>query len=247
MRPMVDLVGRTAVLLPGTASDEQFVRTVFETPLAQVGLRLTAPPTTTVEEHLEALDAAWTGTPLVVGGISLGAHVAATWAVRHPDRCAGLLVALPAWHGPAANAPAALAARASATVVDRDGVDAALAGVDGWLGAELSRAWRRHGPRLAETLRAAAASTAPTPEELADLRVPTGIAACTDDPIHPLEVAQSWTTALPKAAMHTTTLTTFGKDRTTLGRAAVRALLQATTLDQPTQQQQGLEQPPPHY
>jgi pimeloyl-ACP methyl ester carboxylesterase len=229
MRPMVDLVGRTAVLLPGTASDELFVRTVFETPLAQVGLHLTAPATATVDEHLEALDAAWTGTPVVVGGISLGAHVAAAWAVRHPERCAGLLVALPAWHGPAGNAPAALAARASATVVHRDGVDAALVGVDGWLGAELSRAWRRHGPRLAGTLRAAADSTAPTAAELAGLRIPAGIAACTDDPIHPLEVAQSWTSALQQAALQTTTLTAFGKDRTTIGRATVLALLQALT------------------
>src|SRR3954470_19251678 len=162
MRPMVDLVGQTAVVLPGTASDEVFVRSVFETPLAQVGLRLTAPPTATVDEHLAALDSAWTGTPVVVGGISLGAHVAAAWAVRHPDRCAGLLVALPAWHGPAGDAPAALAARASATVVDHHGVDSALVGVDGWLGAELSRAWHRHGRRLAGTLRAAAESTAPT-------------------------------------------------------------------------------------
>jgi pimeloyl-ACP methyl ester carboxylesterase len=227
MRPMVDLVGQTAVVLPGTASDEVFVRSVFDTPLAQVGLRLTTPESTTVDEHLAALDAAWTGTPVVVGGISLGAHVAATWAARHPERCAGLLVALPAWHGPAGDAPAALAARASATVVERDGVDAALVGVGGWLGVELSRAWRRHGPRLATTLRAAAESTAPTTQELAGLRVPTGVAACTDDPIHPLEVAQSWTTALPQAALQTTTLTAFGTDRTTIGRAAVLALLQA--------------------
>ncbi|MEO6086777.1 MAG: alpha/beta hydrolase [Umezawaea sp.] len=232
MRPMVDLVGRTAVVLPGTASDEVFVRSVFEDPLAQVGLRLTAPASTAVDEHLAALDDAWTGTPIVVGGISLGAHVATGWALRHPERCAGLLVALPAWHGPAGNAPAAFAARASAAVVERDGVDAALVGVDGWLGAELSRAWRRHGPRLARTLRAASESTAPTAEELEALRVPAGVAACTDDPIHPLEVAHSWTSALPRAALQTTTLTAFGADRTTIGRAAVLALLNALTKPQ---------------
>ncbi|MCS7476661.1 alpha/beta hydrolase [Umezawaea endophytica] len=224
---MVDLVGPTAVVLPGTASDEVFVRSVFEEPLAQVGLRLTAPESTTVEEHLAALDDAWNGCPLLVGGISLGAHVAASWALRHPERCAGLLLALPAWSGPAGEAPAALAARASAAVVDRDGVDNALVGVDGWLGAELSRAWRGHGHRLATTLRAASKSEAPTTAELSGLDIPAGVAACNDDPVHPLGVAQSWTKALPKAALRTTTLTALGTDRTTLGRAAVLALLAA--------------------
>ncbi|HEX6342819.1 MAG TPA: alpha/beta hydrolase [Umezawaea sp.] len=226
---MVDLVGRTAVLLPGTASDEVFVRTVFEEPLTQLGLRLTAPASASVEEHLAALDAAWTGTPLVVGGVSLGAHVAAGWAVRHPERCAGLLLALPAWSGPAGEAPAALAARASAGVVERDGVDSALVGVDGWLGAELSRAWRGHGPRLAGILRAAAESGAPTPAELGGVAVPAGVAACTDDPIHPLEVARSWASALPRAVLRTTTLGALGADRACLGRAAVLALLAAAT------------------
>jgi pimeloyl-ACP methyl ester carboxylesterase len=228
---MVDLIGQTAVLLPGTASDEVFVHSVFGEPLAQVGVHLTAPATASVEEHLAALDAAWTGTPIVVGGISLGAQVAATWAVRHPTRCAGLLVALPAWHGPADGAPAALAALASAAVVSRDGVDAALAGVDGWLGAELSRAWRRHGDRLAATLRSAALSAAPTLPELARLDVPVGIAACTDDPVHPLAVAHEWADALPRAALRTTTLRALGDDRATLGRAAVLALLNAHSLN----------------
>ncbi len=230
MRPMVDLVGQTAVVLPGTASDEVFVRSVFEEPLAQVGVGLTAPATASVEDHLAALDAAWTGTPLLVGGISLGAHVAALWAVRHPSRCAGLLLALPAWHGPAGDAPAALAARVSADVVERDGVDSALVGVDGWLGDELSRAWRRHGSRLAGILRAASSSSAPTAAELAGVGVPAGLAGCSDDPVHPLGVARSWTAALPRAVLRTTTLASLGADRTSLGRAAVLALLAATTL-----------------
>jgi pimeloyl-ACP methyl ester carboxylesterase len=227
MRPMVDLVGQTAVVLPGTASDEVFVRGVFEEPLAQVGVRLTAPPTASVEEHLAALDAAWTGAPLLVGGISLGAHVAAAWAVRHPSRCAGLLLALPAWCGDAGDAPAALVARTSADVVERDGVAAALADVDGWLGAELDRAWRRHGSRLVATLRSAAASEAPTEGDLASLRVPAGVAGCTDDPVHPLPVAEKWAAAIPSAVLRTTTLAALGVDRSSLGRAAVRALVTA--------------------
>ena len=33
--------------------------------------------------------------PVLVGGISFGAHLAAEWAVRNPSRCAGLVLALP--------------------------------------------------------------------------------------------------------------------------------------------------------
>ena len=211
------------VLLPGTASDEVFISSVFARPLAEAGLALVAPASRGVREHVEALYAAWDGTPLVVGGVSLGAHVAAAWAVRHPERCAGLLVALPAWNGVADGAPAAAAARASASVVEADGLDAALTGVDGWLGDELRRAWPRYGSRLADMLREAAGSSAPTLAELGGLTAPVGVAACTDDPVHPLEIAQAWVGALPRAALRTTTLAALGADRESLGRAALDA------------------------
>ncbi|MBB5808667.1 pimeloyl-ACP methyl ester carboxylesterase [Saccharothrix ecbatanensis] len=216
-----------AVLLPGTASDEVFVASVFAGPLAEAGLSLLAPASRGVREHVEALDAAWDGTPLVVGGVSLGAHVAAAWAVRHPERCAGLLVALPAWHGAADGAPAALAASASASVVESAGVEAALAGVDGWLGAELRRAWPRYGTRLAEVLREAAGSSSPTLAELGGLTVPVGVATCTDDPVHPLGIAREWVGALPRAVLRTTTLAALGADRESLGRATLTAYLDA--------------------
>ncbi|MFJ6674005.1 alpha/beta fold hydrolase [Actinosynnema sp. NPDC091369] len=218
-----------AVLLPGTASDEVFISSVFARPLADAGMSLVAPASRGVREHFEALDAAWAGTPLLVGGVSLGAHVAATWAVRHPERCAGLLVALPAWHGPADGAPAALAALASASVVESAGVEAALTGVDGWLGDELRRAWPRYGARLADVLREAAGSPAPTVAELGGLAVPVGVAACTDDPVHPLDVARTWVDALPRAALRTTTLAALGADRESLGRAALAGYLSLRT------------------
>jgi pimeloyl-ACP methyl ester carboxylesterase len=217
-----------AVLLPGTASDEVFVAAVFAGPLAAAGIEPVTPASRCVREHFEALDAAWDGTPLVVGGVSLGAHVAAAWAVRHPERCAGLLVALPAWHGPAEGAPAASAARASAAVVAAEGVEAALTGVDGWLGDELRRAWPRYGTRLADVLREAAGSPAPTLAELAGLTVPVGVAACTDDPVHPVGVAREWVDALPRGVLRTTTLAALGADRESLGRAAVAAYLAAS-------------------
>ncbi|SDH14198.1 Alpha/beta hydrolase family protein [Lentzea fradiae] len=206
----------TVVLLPGTASDENFVRFVFAEPLSQVGAVLTAPRVRTVADRVEALDNAWTGHPIVVGGVSLGAHVAARWAAGNPDKCAGLVLALPAWTGPAGDAPAALAARVSARVVADQGLETALAGTTGWLRDELSRAWRGYGDQLVPHLEEASASEAPTLDELRSLRVPTGIVGCTDDPVHPIEVAREWADALPRAVLTTTTLDAYPH---ALGRA----------------------------
>ncbi|GAA0244545.1 thioesterase [Saccharothrix mutabilis subsp. mutabilis] len=221
------MTSTTAVLLPGTASDEVFVRSVFARPLAAAGLALVAPQSRSVQEHFAALDAAYDGEPLVVGGVSLGAHIAAVWAVRNPSRCAGVLAALPAWTGRPDGAPAALAASASAAVVAAEGVHAAVAGVDGWVGDELRRAWPRYGAALPAVLREAAVSEAPTVAELRGLAVPVGVAACTDDPVHPFEVARKWVSALPRAALRTTTLAEVGADREALGRAALDALRNA--------------------
>ena len=116
----------TVLLLPGTASDEVFVRSVFADPLSQVGAVLTAPRVRTLSERLTALENAFTGHPIVVGGVSLGAHVAAAWAVRNPGRCAGLILALPAWTGAAGHAPAAQAAKISAEIVTNQGLETAL-------------------------------------------------------------------------------------------------------------------------
>ena len=228
-------MGETAVILPGTGSDEVFVASVFAGPLAAVGLDLVAVPPRPgkdlVRDHLKALDAAAGPGPIVAGGISLGAQLAAEWALANPDRCTGLLLALPAWHGPGGQAPAAVAARVGADTVDSLGLEATLvsatAGVAPWLADELTRAWRRHGEGLAASLRAAAGHPAPSAGELARLRVPAGVAACTDDPVHPLAVARSWVDALPMAALGTTTLTALGADRESLGRASVLAWLRA--------------------
>ncbi|GHF64909.1 pimeloyl-ACP methyl ester carboxylesterase [Amycolatopsis bartoniae] len=176
---------------------------------------------------LTLLDSLAAETPLIVGGISFGAHLAAEWAVRNPDRCAGLLLALPAWHGEPAGAPASLAAKVSADLVEREGLEKALslsvAGVAPWLAEELTRAWRRHGTGLAAGLRVAADRPAPTVDELRGLDIPVGIAACTDDPVHPMAVAREWAAALPRAVLRETTLTALGSDRESLGRAAVEA------------------------
>lgn len=159
----------------------------------------------------------------MVGGVSLGAHVAARWAAANPDRCAGLVLALPAWTGAPDGAPAALAARASAEIVRSQGLTAALAGTSGWLHDELTRAWHGYGDQLVPHLEEAAESLAPTLDELRSLDVPTGIVGCTDDPVHPIAVARAWAEALPRAVLVTTTLDAYPH---ALGRA-VQAWQQA--------------------
>jgi pimeloyl-ACP methyl ester carboxylesterase len=224
-----------AVLIPGTGSDEVFVRSVFEVPLAAVGVRAVTPApvpgAALADAYLTAMDEAARDGPVLAGGVSFGAHLAAEWALRAPDRCAGLLLALPAWHGEPDDSPAALAARLGADAVHADGVDAALAtmseSVDPWLADELRRSWRGYGDGLADSLRAASARRAPTREELHALAVPAGVAAFADDPVHPAAVARSWADALPNAALCLTRLTVIGLDPEALGRAAVLAWLRA--------------------
>ncbi|MET8850460.1 alpha/beta hydrolase [Amycolatopsis sp. NPDC004625] len=223
------------MLLPGTGSDEVFVRAVFERPLRALGVPLVAPPPPAggalADGYLATLDAlADEHGELLVGGISFGAHLAAEWAVHNPRRCGGLLAALPAWNGAPGPAPASRAATLTADLVAGSGVDAALAQTAGgpdWLRAELDRAWRRHGDGLAEGLRVAAGRPSPTLAELAGLAVPAGIGTCTDDPVHPTKVASAWASALPRAALGETTLTALGADRESLGRATVLAFLRA--------------------
>lgn len=224
-----------ALMLPGSGSDEVFVRSVFAGPLTAAGIALNAPETPPGAQlavgFLTMIDSAANASPgpLLLGGISFGAHLAAEWAVRNPGRCAGLLLALPAWAGEPGTAPASQAARASADLVERVGLDKALelsvAGVAPWLANELTRAWRRHGAGLAASLRLAAARPAPALEALKELDIPVGIAACVDDPVHPAEVARAWAGALPRAVVRETTLDRLGADRESLGRAAVEAWL----------------------
>lgn len=244
---------RTAVLLPGTGSDEVFVRAVFTRPLAALGVTVLAPSpppgAAVVTDYAPLLDRLTDGLdePVLVGGISLGAHLASAWAVRNPDRCAGLLAALPAWTGPPMGAPASVAATASAELVERHGLTSALElatrDASPWLAAELTRAWRRHGTALAAGLRAAARHPAPELDDLRTLAVPVGIAACSDDPVHPAAVATAWATALPRAMVVRTTLAAMGADRESLGRAATLAWLHAHRRNAA---QQATPSPPPH-
>jgi len=227
----VALRGVTIVMLPGTGSDHDYVDRAFAGPLRGVGAQVLTPPPQPgrlIDGYRAALDDAARRGPIAVGGISLGAAVAATWALQHPESTVAVLAALPAWTGAPDGAPAACAARESADRLRRDGLAATTsrmrASSPPWLAEELTRSWRRQWPQLPDAMEEAAGYVAPTRAELAQLTVPLGIAAATDDPVHPLAVGIEWAATAPHAAMRTVTLDQIGADPAALGAACVAAL-----------------------
>ena len=231
----VDLRGLPAVLLPGTGSDDDYVSRAFSDPLHRAGVELVAPrpqPRQLVEGYLTALDsAAGHHAAIIVGGVSIGAAVAVAWALRHPDQTVAVLAALPAWTGPAGDAPAAQAARYSAQQLRSDGLAASVAQLHAsspsWLAAELTRSWTSQWPHLPEAMEAAAGYPGPTAAELGTLAAPLGVAAATDDPIHPLPVAAQWVAAAPAAGLRPVTLAQIGAEPSALGSACLAALADA--------------------
>lgn len=229
-----DPSGLTAVLLPGTGSDDDYLRRAFGEPLRRAGVTLAAhrpQPHRLIPAYLAELDDAAQAGPVLVGGVSIGAAVAAAWALHHPGRAVGVLAALPAWTGSPEAAPAALAARYSAGQLRADGLAAVIAALHAsspaWLADELTRSWTAQWPGLPDALEQAAGYTAPTAAELATLTVPLGVAGAVDDAVHPLTVAQDWAATAPRAALRTVTLDQIGADPTALGAAALAALLAA--------------------
>jgi pimeloyl-ACP methyl ester carboxylesterase len=227
----VTLRGVCTVLLPGTGSDDEYVRRAFSVPLHDAGAILESPtprPGGLIAGYLSDLDDAATDGPIAVGGVSIGAAVAAMWALAHPQSVAAVLAALPAWTGSPDGAPASLAARQSALALRRDGLAATTAQMRAtsprWLADELTRSWARLWPALPDAMDQAADYVAPTRAELARLSVPMGVAAALDDPIHPLAVAQEWAAAAPRAALRTVTLDQIGADPSALGGACLAAL-----------------------
>ena len=227
----VDLRGVTTVLLPGTGSDDDYVYRAFSGPLRGVGATLVAPPPRPdrlIDGYLSALDEAAREGPIGVGGVSIGAAVAAAWALAHPDRAVAVLAALPAWAGAPGAAPAALAARYSASRLRADGLAATTTQMRSssppWLADELARSWRAQWPQLPDAMEEAAAYVAPTRSDLTRLAAPLAVVGAVDDPIHPLQVAVDWATAAPRAALRTVTLDEIGLDPAALGAACLAAL-----------------------
>jgi pimeloyl-ACP methyl ester carboxylesterase len=230
----VDLRGVTTVLLPGTGSDDVYVNRAFSGPLRNAGARVVTPaptPERLVDGYLSALDNAAREGPIAVGGISIGAAVAAAWALANPGHTVAVLAALPAWAGPPGSAPAALAARYSASRLRVDGLAASTAQMRAssptWLAEELTRSWQAQWPLLPDAMEEAAAYIAPSCDELNSLAAPLGVAAAVDDPIHPLQVGIDWVAAAPHAGLRTVTLDQIGADSATLGSACLAALADA--------------------
>jgi pimeloyl-ACP methyl ester carboxylesterase len=230
----VDLRGVTTVLLPGTGSDDDYVYRAFAAPLHEVGAVVVTPPPQPdrlIEGYVSELDNAARGGAIAVGGVSIGAAVAVNWALAHPTHTVAVLAALPPWTGTPEAAPAALAARHSATVLRTDGLVSATsqmrASSPAWLADELTRSWVGQWPSLPDAMEAASRYAAPTNAELEQLAMPMGVASATDDPVHPLEIGLEWAAAAPRAALRTVTLDEMGRNPSVLGTACVSALFDA--------------------
>jgi pimeloyl-ACP methyl ester carboxylesterase len=226
--------GMTAVLLPGTGSDDDYVYRAFAGPLHGVGAVVMTPapqPARLVASYLEALDNAARQGPILVGGVSIGAAVTLAWALANPSRAVAVLAALPAWSGAAHSAPAALSARHTAHQLRTEGLVATTtqmrASSPAWLADELARSWLSQWPDLPAAMEEAAAYVAPSIAEVERLSVPMGVVGATDDPIHPLEVALAWAAAAPRAALRTVSLDDFGPNPELLGAACLAAVDEA--------------------
>jgi len=165
---------------------------------------------------LESVLAATAGeAPFVLAGHSMGAHTAIAYALRHPERLAGLVAIGPVYEGEVT----------SAALAFWDGLAAALGegGVDGFVDyvareQGIDPAWRgpilrftrermllhRHLDALAEALRQVPRSRPfGAVEELEALDVPALVVASHDaaDPGHPREVAELYASRLPRAQL----------------------------------------------
>lgn len=227
------MAGVTTLLLPGTGSDDDYLRRAIAGPLHEAGARVvnvTPEPNRLVAGYREALDRALREHPggIAVGGVSIGAAVAARWALDHPDDTVAVLAVLPPWTGAPGQAPASLSARHTAETLRRDGLDATTAAMrsssPAWLADELTRSWRRQWPGLPDAMDEAAAYVAPDADELRGLRAPMGVVGAPDDAIHPIGVAADWATWAPRAALRTVRLADFGPCPPLLGAACVAAL-----------------------
>lgn len=153
--------------------------------------------------------------PFVLAGHSMGSHTAVAYALRHPERLAGLVVIGPVYSGPI-RAEALEHWDGLAAALQEGGVEAFVAYIDRGQGIDPS--WRetvlrltrermllhRHPAALAEALRQVPRSRPfEAMEELESLQVPALVVASHDeaDPGHPQEVATAYATHLPQARL----------------------------------------------
>lgn len=151
----------------------------------------------------------------LLGGQSMGAHTAVGYALRHPERLAGLVVIGPTYSGTIA--PESLAYwDGLAAALETDGVDGFVAYIDERQG--IDPRWRdsvlrftrerllaqEHPEALVEALRELPRSRPfESPEELRELEVPALVVASNDDadPGHPYAAAAAYAEALPQGRL----------------------------------------------
>jgi pimeloyl-ACP methyl ester carboxylesterase len=249
-RPPFAVTRRTAVLAHGAGSSGDFVQRSFAAPLRAAGWRLVSydlrghggsspvrdPSRLGLDRHVQDLLAvAGRVGATLLGGVSMGAHAAVLAALdqRAPTELAGLLLALPAWTGkPEAVAAAnGLQAAELRTVGTAAVLDRVCRDHPGWVADELASSWPTHDPiAFAAVLEALSVSSAPSVADLSQLRVPVGLVALDDDPMHPAAVAERWSRAIPNAALERVAFDAPAADRAVLGRAAMAAWQRAWEL-----------------
>ncbi|MGN6587681.1 MAG: alpha/beta fold hydrolase [Solirubrobacterales bacterium] len=153
----------------------------------------------------------------LLGGHSMGAHTAVAYALRHPERLAGLVVIGPVYVGKIAQSSLDYW-DGLATALETGGIDGFVA----YIGAQqgIDPRWRdsvlrftrermlrqRDLPALAQALREVPRSRPfERLEDLASLGVPALVVASNDDadPGHPYEAAVAYAEALPQAELVT--------------------------------------------
>jgi pimeloyl-ACP methyl ester carboxylesterase len=167
-------------------------------------------------DDLERVVAAQVGRGrFVLGGHSMGAHTAVAYALRHPERLAGLVVIGPVYRGEIS--PASLRYwEGLADALEGGGIDGFLAYLEHEQGIE--EGWRdtvlrftRERMELHRDLSAIVAALHQVPpsrpfgplDELRGLDVPALVVASRDeaDPGHPHEVAAAYARELPRARL----------------------------------------------
>jgi pimeloyl-ACP methyl ester carboxylesterase len=153
--------------------------------------------------------------PLVIAGHSMGAHTAVAYALRHPERVAGLVVIGPVYDGELTGERLAYW-EGLAAALEECGVDGFVSYIDREQRAD--PAWRdsvlrftrermsrhRHLDAMVEVLRQVPRSRPfESMEDLEALRTPSLVVASGDgaDPGHPEAVARAYAERLPRARL----------------------------------------------